>query len=205
MTKLTWPHPSTAPSEQEAEVQMRTNFLGPLYATQAALAGGMRARGSGTVVSVSSIAARDPLPGCTLYSASKGALEALSAALAREVAPFGVRVLVVEPGAFRTNFIPGMRAMSAAGEAMPAAYRGTPADDVLRRLAASHGAQRGDPARAVERIFEAVTGTGLAGPLRGSVDLLVLGPDALARLRSANEKFLQDLSLQEHVATSTDF
>ncbi|KAI1249675.1 hypothetical protein MGN70_009288 [Eutypa lata] len=193
-------------SEQEASAQMQTNFLGPLYTTQAALPA-MRAARRGTIVNVSSVAARDPLPTCTLYSASKGALEGMSEALGREVSGFGIWVLVVEPGAFRTNFIAAMRDASAdgGGEAMPADYRGTETEDTLRRLEAYHGRQRGDPAKGVERIFEAVVGEGMAGPLRGKVGRLVIGEDALLRINKANEAFEGELKLQQEIARSTDF
>lgn len=185
---------------------MQTNFLGPLYTMQAALPA-MRAARRGTIVNVSSVAARDPLPTCTLYSASKGALEGMSEALGREVSGFGIWVLVVEPGAFRTNFIAAMRDASAdgGGEAMPADYRGTETEDTLRRLEAYHGRQRGDPAKGVERIFEAVVGEGMAGPLRGKVGRLVIGEDALLRINKANEAFEGELKLQQEIARSTDF
>lgn len=83
---------------------MNTNFFGPLYTLQAALPV-MRAQRSSTIVNVSSVAARDPLPACSLYCASKAALEGALESLAREVAPHNIRVLIVEPGNFRTNFI----------------------------------------------------------------------------------------------------
>jgi NAD(P)-dependent dehydrogenase (short-subunit alcohol dehydrogenase family) len=65
----------------------------------------MRAQRSGTIVNISSGAAQDPLPACSLYSASKAALEAASESLAEEVAPHNIRVLIVELGNFRTNFV----------------------------------------------------------------------------------------------------
>jgi NAD(P)-dependent dehydrogenase (short-subunit alcohol dehydrogenase family) len=83
---------------------MTTNFFGPLYTMQAALPG-MRAQRSGTIINVSSVAAKDPQPACSLYCASKAAIEAASESLAKEVAPHNIRVLIVEPGAFRTNFV----------------------------------------------------------------------------------------------------
>ncbi len=95
-------------SAKEASVQMETNFFGPLYSIQAALPG-LRAQQSGTIINVSSVAAKDPQPACSLYCASKAALEAASESLAKEVAPHKIRVLIVEPGAFRTNFVNAVR------------------------------------------------------------------------------------------------
>lgn len=68
-----------------------------------------------------------------------------------------------------------------------------------------HGNQIGDPKKGVDRIFEAVTGEGLAGSLGSEVLRLVLGKDALERMRRNNDKFLHELSLQEESAKSTDF
>lgn len=90
---------------------MNTNFFGPLFTTQAALPG-MRARKSGTIINVSSVAARDPLAACSLYAASKAALEAASESLAKELAPHNIRVLLVEPGNFRTNFVSAVSVLS---------------------------------------------------------------------------------------------
>lgn len=86
---------------------MNTNYFGPLYAMQAVLPG-MRAQKSGTIVNVSSVAAQDPKPACSLYCASKAALEATSESLAIEVAPHGINILIVEPGGFRTDFVNGV-------------------------------------------------------------------------------------------------
>ncbi|KAI1088867.1 NAD(P)-binding protein [Rostrohypoxylon terebratum] len=188
-------------TEKEAQAQLQTNFFGPLYTLQAALPG-MRARRSGTVVNVSSVACRDPQAVSGVYAASKGALEAVSESLAAELAPFGVAVLIVEPGAFRTNFL---AAFQPPEQPLPNGYQDTPADRLRAHFAAGDGAQAGDPEKGVERIFEAVTGEGLAGRLRGKVLRLVIGRDALVRIRRAYDKLLADLALQEDVAVSTDF
>lgn len=180
---------------------MQTNFFGPLYVTQAALEG-MRSRRSGTVVNLSSIAAKDPQPTSGMYAASKAALESVSESLAAEVAPFNISVLIVEPGAFRTNFL---AAYSEPAGALPADYEGTTVSQVRGYFAANDGKQAGDPQKGVDRIYEALVGEGLAGALKGKVLRLVIGPDALRRNRKINDKFLADLALSEEVALSTDF
>ncbi|KAI8630066.1 putative short-chain dehydrogenase [Xylariaceae sp. FL1651] len=190
-------------SDKEATLQLNTNFFGPLYTLQAALPA-MRAQRSGTIVNVSSVAAQDPLPACSVYSASKAALEAASESLAKEVAPHNIRVLIVEPGNFRTNFV------SALSDASPDPNKVSPHYDdpvgvVMRKFLTIHGKQMGDPERGVERIFEAVTGDGMAGRLTGKVTRLVLGKDAFDRMKKSGDKFLQELSLQEETAKSTAF
>jgi NAD(P)-dependent dehydrogenase (short-subunit alcohol dehydrogenase family) len=86
-----------------ARAQFETNVFGPLRLTQLVLPG-MRARGSGRIVNVSSMGGRLVLPGGGVYHASKYALEALSDALRYELRPFGVAVVLIEPGLVRTRF-----------------------------------------------------------------------------------------------------
>ena len=96
------------PVERSSEELVRstfdTNFFGPLRLIQALLPG-MRERKSGAIVNVSSIAGRIAVPGQSMYSASKFALEALSEALAIEVRAFNIRVALIEPGVFRTEMV----------------------------------------------------------------------------------------------------
>lgn len=89
--------------EPDVQRLFATNVFGPVALVKAVLPG-MRARRSGTIVNISSIGAQICPPGSGYYSATKAALEGLSASLRREVEPLGLRVVVVEPGAFRTDF-----------------------------------------------------------------------------------------------------
>ncbi|KAJ6011692.1 Short-chain dehydrogenase/reductase SDR [Penicillium canescens] len=90
-------------SEAEIEAQFSTNVYGPVRVLKGALPF-MRTRKSGTVVNISSSAGVDGLPACAMYAGTKFALEGMSESLARELAPFNIRVLLVEPGSLRTNF-----------------------------------------------------------------------------------------------------
>src|SRR5580700_4034925 len=90
-------------SEAEARAQLETNLFGALWVTQAALPI-MRAQGSGHIIQVSSIGGVNAFPTVGLYHASKWALEGFSQSLAAEVAPFGIKVTLVEPGGFATDW-----------------------------------------------------------------------------------------------------
>ena len=90
-------------SEEEARAQIETNVFGALWVTQAALPF-LRAQGSGHILQVSSIGGISAFPGIGMYHASKWALEGLSQALAQEVAAFGVRVTLIEPGGYATDW-----------------------------------------------------------------------------------------------------
>ena len=90
-------------SEQEARDQIETNLLGALWVTQAALPH-LRARGAGHFLQVSSIGGIVAFATLGIYHASKWGLEGLSQALAREVAPFGIHVTLIEPGGFATDW-----------------------------------------------------------------------------------------------------
>jgi NAD(P)-dependent dehydrogenase (short-subunit alcohol dehydrogenase family) len=90
-------------SESEARAQLETNLFGALWVTQAALPF-MRAQGSGHIIQVSSIGGVNAFPTVGLYHASKWGLEAFSQSLAAEVAGFGIKVTIVEPGGFATDW-----------------------------------------------------------------------------------------------------
>jgi NAD(P)-dependent dehydrogenase (short-subunit alcohol dehydrogenase family) len=91
-------------SEAELRAQMETNFFGAVWVTQAALPH-LRARGRGHIVQVSSIGGVTAFPNLAGYHASKWALEGFSQSLAQEVEPFGIRVTLIEPGGFSTDWV----------------------------------------------------------------------------------------------------
>ncbi|KAH6952592.1 hypothetical protein DER45DRAFT_508895 [Fusarium avenaceum] len=187
-------------TETEAEHQIQTNVFGPLYALQAVIPG-MRSRGSGTIVNVSSIAGQDAQPSCGLYSASKFALEGLTESLSREVKEFGINVLLVEPGAFRTNFLEASVKSNITDEK---AYQGTLLEATLTKFANAAGKQSGDPRKAVDIIFQVASGEGAAGHLKGKTLRLPLGKDCFARLKTKLESVQRDIDVTQDIGITTD-
>ena len=113
--------------------------------TQAALPI-FREQGSGHFVNLSSVAGRDPAAGAALYAASKCALAGLSEGLAGELAPLGIHVTIVEPGAFRTDFLEPTSIRTSTHRI--AAYQDTSGAN-LDRLGSIAGKQMGDPVKGV--------------------------------------------------------
>jgi NAD(P)-dependent dehydrogenase (short-subunit alcohol dehydrogenase family) len=171
---------------------METMFFGPAALTRAVLPR-MRAQGSGTIVQISSQGGRMAGPGVSAYCAAKFALEGLSEAVAGEVASFGVRVVIVEPGNFRTGLL---------GQSMHTAppmqeYASTVG--MTRSFFESEdGRQLGDPEKAATAIITALEADEL--PLR-----LVLGPDAFEGIRAKYEELSAELARWESLARSTAF
>ncbi|UOX92747.1 SDR family oxidoreductase [Amycolatopsis sp. FBCC-B4732] len=96
-------------SEDQARAQLDVNFFGALWVSQAVVPH-LRAQGSGHLLQISSIGALGGFPSTGLYSASKFALEGMSEALAAEVAGFGVKVTIVQPGGYWTGLYAGSTA-----------------------------------------------------------------------------------------------
>jgi NAD(P)-dependent dehydrogenase (short-subunit alcohol dehydrogenase family) len=179
--------------EAEVDELFATNFFGPVALIKAVLPG-MRARRRGTIVNISSIGARRTAPGSGYYAATKCALEGLSAGLRQEVEPLGIRVIVVEPGAFRTDFSGRSLVQSRAPIADYAATAGR------RRIEndKTHGTQAGDPARAAAVMIRAVED---AAPPH----LLLLGSDAVKAAGTALDQDRAVLEAWKAASLTTDF
>lgn len=143
------------------------NVFGAIALMQAVLPG-MRSRGAGHIVNVTSVSGLAPWVGTSVYGATKYAMECVGATLAAEVAEFGIRVTNVAPGGLRTNF--SGRSLAVA-DAQIAAYDGA-ARDAERSFTANRGDEPGDPQRAAATILELIGMT--EPPLH-----LLLGEDAL--------------------------
>lgn len=179
-------------SEAELRETMETMFFGAVALTRAVLPA-MRARRSGAIVQITSVGGVVTAPGFGAYCAAKHALEAVSEALAAEVAPFGLRILIVEPGEFRTSLF------GQAFRALPAgdAYAAT-VGPVREWVASKAGTQLGDPVKAAKAIVDATAAP--THPLR-----LPLGADAVQSIRDKLAQVGADVDRTEAVAAATAF
>jgi NAD(P)-dependent dehydrogenase (short-subunit alcohol dehydrogenase family) len=181
-------------SEDEVKQVFAVNFFGPLALIKAALPF-LRAQNSGHIVNISSVQAIASTPGAGLYAATKAALDAMSHSLAQELAPFGIWVSLVQPGAFRTAFLSDHSARRTARNIDDyAATSGRAVDGLLTRS----GRQLGDPRRGATAIIEAVDAD--EPPLN-----LLLGSDALTRTKARLDRFDEDIRRWESLTLSTDF
>ncbi|GLI78308.1 hypothetical protein PoHVEF18_006619 [Penicillium ochrochloron] len=186
-------------SEAEIENQFSTNVYGPVRVLKGVLPF-MRAQRSGTIVNVSSIAGMDGLPSCAIYAGSKFALEGMSESLSRELAPLGIRVIIVEPGQFRTKFLSAF-VEPAAG--LNEDYIGTPLDSILKVFRTHDGKQTGDPTKAAQRVLDVVTGTGI-GAGKENLLRLPLGPDCYQRFQAKLDAVQENLAQAKDIAHSTN-
>jgi NAD(P)-dependent dehydrogenase (short-subunit alcohol dehydrogenase family) len=180
-------------SLDEIRSVMDTNFYGVVRVTRAFLP--MLREHGGTFVNISSMAGQIGFAGMGAYNASKFALEGLSQALAEEVAPFGIRVLIVEPGAFRTDF--SGRSARDATAAVPA-YANTQGGEIGKMMGQYHGSEPGDPLKAVQAIIKAVESDSM--PLR-----LPLGADAVAGIEDKLQRLKRDMDEWRAASLATAF
>jgi NAD(P)-dependent dehydrogenase (short-subunit alcohol dehydrogenase family) len=180
---------------EETEVRrlFEINVFGMCRMIQAVLPG-MRQRRKGCIVNISSLAGLRSAPALGFYNATKFAVEGLSGALRQEVEPLGIKVMVVEPSGFRTDW-----AGRSANESRKqiADYAKT-AGAWRREIRADSGRQPGDPVRAAQAIIKAA---GSSKPPRH----LPLGNDAYEGAMAKLKELRKDFSLVEKVARGADF
>ena len=179
--------------EDEVRAMFEANFFGLARMIHTALPG-MRRRHRGCIVNISSIGGLVGFPGVGYYNATKFAVEGLSEALAKEVAPLGIKVLVVEPGPFRTDWA----GRSLKGSSRQIQDYAETAGAFGANIKNVSGKQAGDPVRAGEAIIKAVESDN--PPLR-----LVLGRIGLERARTKVDLLRHDLDAWEETSLNADY
>lgn len=180
-------------TEAEAQKQMDTNFFGAFRVAKAFVPH-LKSRGGGAIINVGSVASARGFPSMGMYSASKFAVAGLSQALAHELAPFGIRVTVIEPGGFRTNF--GSRSMGWAANPLPDYAKTTQRFRESMERPATPAPN--DPARGAQVILA------LAAMDKPPVHM-ALGADGRAYVKDAINARLADYDLHVDLVESTAF
>lgn len=179
--------------DDEVRAMFETNVFGLADMTKAVLPG-MRARRSGHIVNISSMAGLVGFPGIGYYNATKFAVEGLSEALAKETAPLGIKVTIVEPGPFRTDWAGRSLKVPRTAIADYARSAGARRDAVQ----GYSGTQPGDPVRGVEAIINAVESA--EPPLH-----LLLGRPAYEMTAAKFKEFAAEMEKWREVSLGADF
>jgi NAD(P)-dependent dehydrogenase (short-subunit alcohol dehydrogenase family) len=176
-------------TDEELRSLFEVHFFGPAALVRAVLPH-LRARGSGAIVQISSMGGQMSFAGFSAYSATKFALEGFSEALADETRTFGVRVLIVEPGAFRTGLF------ASGSESAPTETYAESVGQTRTMIESGNGTQPGDPAKAAAAILTALDAA--QTPLR-----LPLGSDAMDAITAHLDGVRADLTAWEQIARDT--
>jgi NAD(P)-dependent dehydrogenase (short-subunit alcohol dehydrogenase family) len=176
----------------EFRAQIETNLFGVINVTKAAIPC-MREQGSGHIIQLSSVGGRVGAMGRAPYSAAKWAVEGFSEVLAKEVGPLGIKVTIIEPGGFRTDFAGSSTTLK---EGRPE-YDST-VGATARFQRDYNGAQPGDPAKAATVILQVAAMA--EPPLR-----LLLGSDAVRNVEQADLARIESDRKWRHLSISTDF
>ncbi|CAE6793671.1 MULTISPECIES: SDR family oxidoreductase [Paraburkholderia] len=178
-------------TDEQIERQIATNLTGSIQVIRAALPH-LRRQGGGRIVQVSSEGGQIAYPNFSLYHATKWGIEGFVESVAKEVGPFGIDFVIVEPGPTSTQFGAGL------DHAVPMPeYDDTPAGDVRRAIASNSFAIRGDAGKTVTAMI--VAADSAHPPLR-----LTLGGGAYDSIRAALAERLRVLEAQKDIAFSVD-
>jgi len=179
--------------EEDFRTQFETNFFGVYHVSRAVIPQ-LRAQGGGTIVQFSSVGGRvGGSPGIASYQAAKFAVDGFSRVLAVETAPFGIRVMVVEPGGFATDWAGSSMAVNE----IPAEYEAT-IGEMHRRMRTSPAGPAGDPARGAQIIVQAVKRD-------NPPTHLLLGAGAVDMALDYSRRQITEASEWEKVSRSADF
>lgn len=181
-------------SMQDIRAIFETNVFGLMEVTKAVLPT-MRAQKSGQILNISSVAGLVSIAGLGIYNATKFAVEGISGSLALELAPFNIKVTLIEPGPFRTDF-----ASDSSLQIAPThpAYEGTIARITRQYLMQAHGNQEGDPTRAAQIMIDVTNME--TPPLR-----LLLGKEAYECLADESGKQEKEFKEYEALSRSADY
>lgn len=179
---------------EEIKQLFDTNLFGPLTLTQAFLPE-MRQSQNGAIINISSVDAIQGGIGSSFYAASKAALELLSDGLQREVVPFGIKVMIVEPGSFRTNFYGNN--LKETQDKISDYDKNLEEIDRKKNIPNNHD-QPGNPIKAGKVIYEAIQKDNY--PTR-----LLLGSDAVDFATNEMTDRLNEIHKWENISNSTDY
>jgi NAD(P)-dependent dehydrogenase (short-subunit alcohol dehydrogenase family) len=180
-------------SEDDFKAEIDTNFYGVVNLTRAALPV-MRQQKSGHIINISSSSARFGSPGSAAYTAAKWAVSGFTASLAKEVKPFGVTAVAIEPGSIRTNWT-----RIARSHVPPLLPEYEPTIGAIMRMTEGYaGTEPGDPDKVAAVIFD-------LSRLDDLPEQLVLGSDALARIAQSDAVRSAAALRWNEVSRSTDF
>lgn len=178
-------------SDAQIERQIATNLTGSIQLIRAVLPH-LRQQGGGRIVQLSSEGGQIAYPNFSLYHATKWGIEGFIESVAKEVAPFGIDCLIIEPGPTETNFAVGL------DRAQPlACYEDTPAGEVRRALASGAFEIKGDAIKTVDAMIEAADAE--KPPFR-----LALGSSAYTSINQVLSERLRVLEEQKEVTLSAD-
>lgn len=179
--------------EESVNLLFDTNFFGPIELIKQVLPY-MRAQKNGAILNVSSIAAARSGVGSGYYASSKAALELMTDGLMKEVAPLGIKVMTVEPGAFRTKFYD----TSLKGTQKQIEDYADTAWKTRKENIVDNQDQPGDPDKAGEVIYETIQKENI--PKR-----LLLGSDAVRIVSAEMKERLQEIEDWSAISTQTDY
>ena len=176
----------------EFQKQMATNFYGVMYVMRAVLPV-MRKQRSGRIINISSVAGVIGLKHCAAYSATKFAVEGMSLSVAHEVEQFGIKIIVVAPGFFRTDLLNPVNVKYAKSTIADYAAEG-PAEDMWSGY---HGQQGGDPVKLGEVLVKLAA-------MENPPKQFMAGGDAVATVTPVLTERLDELRTYEELSKSTD-